>query len=151
MITFVCRMRRCTRVLVALAALGVLPLACSDAPTSAPATSEDACASPPLRGAGFDVYGGWKGAQTTATGRFAVAEIDGVWWLVTPEGHVLFSNGVTGIDPEGDVTGAGRTPYGDNVLARHGSVEAWRDATLARLCDLGVTTLAAWTNSTLNL
>lgn len=151
MIPFVRMLRRRTVALVSVAVLSALPLGCSDAPSSSNAASEDACASPPLRGAGFDVYGGWKGVQTTATGRFAVAEIDGVWWLVTPEGHVLFSNGVTGIDPEGDVTGAGRTPYGDNVLARYGSVEAWRDSTLGRLCDLGVATLAAWTNSALDL
>ena len=124
MIPFVRMLRRRTVALVSVAVLSALPLGCSDAPSSSNAASEDACASPPLRGAGFDVYGGWKGVQTTATGRFAVAEIDGVWWLVTPEGHVLFSNGVTGIDPEGDVTGAGRMPYGDNVLARYGSVEA---------------------------
>ena len=30
-------------------------------------------------------------------------------------------------------------------------MEAWRDSTLGRLCDLGVATLAAWTNSALDL
>ena len=136
-------------VIVATAAL--LATGCSDATGPASPTSEDACQSAPVQGAGFDPYGGWKGITSDATGRFRVEEIDGVWWLVTPDGHVLFTNGVTGIDPEGDVTAAGRQPYGENVLARHGSVEAWRDSTLARLCDLGVTTLAAWTNSALDL
>lgn len=138
------------RVLAALLAAAVLA-ACSDAGPSPDATSEDVCATAPVAGRGFDLYGGWKAVTTAATGRFAAAELDGVWWLVTPDGHGLFSNGVTGIDPEGDVTAAGDTPYGDNVLARYGSVQAWRDSTLARLCDLGVTTLAAWTNSALDL
>lgn len=133
------------------ATIALLLNGCSDATYTVSSSSEDVCQSAPVRGAGFDQYGGWKGITTEATGRFRVEEIDGVWWLVTPEGHVLFTNGVTGIDPEGDVTAAGRQPYGENVLARYGSVEAWRDSTLERLCDLGVATLAAWTNSALDL
>ena len=145
------RMIRLTAALVLASTLAVSALSCSDAPPSSDASSSDACASAPVRGAGFDAYGGWKGVTTDATGRFQVAEIDGVWWLITPDGHGLFSNGVTGIDPEGDVTGAGRQPYGENVLARYGSVEGWAAATLERMCDLGVTTLAAWTNSAIYL
>lgn len=135
----------------AVIALAALLAACSDAPSADRATSEDICASEAVRGAGFDRFGGWKGVQVAATGRFEVAEIDDVWWLITPEGHGLFTNGVTGIDPEGDVTGAGRMPYRENVLARHGSVEAWAESTLGRLCDLGVATLAGWTNSAVDL
>jgi len=131
----------------------VLGLACSDAPRSGggTATSEDACQSAPVRGTGFDSYGGWKGVAVEATGRFEVAVVDGVWWLITPEGHGLFTNGVTGIDPEGDTTAAGRQPYGENVLARYGSVEGWAASTLERMCDLGVVTLAGWTNSAIDL
>jgi hypothetical protein len=135
--------------LLALAA--AVLAACSDASGPSGTSSEDACESAPVLGAGFDAYGGWKGASTDATGRFRIAEIDGVWWLVSPDGNGLFTNGVTGIDPEGDVTADGRRPYGENVLARHGSVEAWAESTLGRLCDLGVATLAAWTNSAVHL
>lgn len=137
--------------LACAATLAALASACSDAPRSDLATSADVCETAPVQGAGFDRFGGWKGVQLAAIGRFQIAQVDGLWWLVTPEGHGLFTNGVTGIDPEGDVTTAGRQPYGENALARHGSVEAWRDSTLERLCDLGVVTLAAWTNSALDL
>ncbi|MGE5181778.1 MAG: hypothetical protein ACM31C_06935 [Acidobacteriota bacterium] len=143
--------RAASRALAALVVASVLAAACSDAPQGDLATSADVCASAPVRGAGFDVYGGWKGIALPPTGRFRVAQVDGVWWLVTPEGHGMFTNGVTGIDPEGDVTAAGADPYRDNILARYGSVEAWAASTLQRMCDLGVATLAGWTNSAIYL
>ena len=136
---------------VAAVAASALGIGCSDAPSADRTASADVCDSAPVRGAGFDTYGGWKGVQVAASGRFQVAAVDGVWWLITPEGHGLFTNGVTGIDPEGDVTAAGRMPYRENVLARHGSVAAWAESTLGRMCDLGVVTLAAWTNSAVDL
>jgi hypothetical protein len=141
-------------VLVCLvAALAFTLTACGggDGGTDNRASSEGFCRPAPVRGAGFDRFGGWKGIAAQATGRFRTAQVDGVWWFITPEGHGLFSNGVTGIDPEGDFTADGNDPYGENVLARYGSVEAWADNTLMRLCDLGVTTLAAWTNSSVHL
>lgn len=42
-----------------------------------------------------DIFGGWtKGPKLTATGYFRIEKVDGKWWLVTPEGHLFFSNGV---------------------------------------------------------
>ena len=44
---------------------------------------------------GRDAYGGWAGGpQLEATGWFRTEEVDGKWWLVTPEGHLFFSLGV---------------------------------------------------------
>ncbi|HOZ49212.1 MAG TPA: beta-galactosidase [Candidatus Hydrogenedentes bacterium] len=44
---------------------------------------------------GRDRFGGWAdGPQREATGWFRTEAIDGVWWLVTPDGHLFFSNGV---------------------------------------------------------
>ncbi len=44
---------------------------------------------------GRDAYGGWaEGPQLEATGWFRTEEVDGKWWLVTPEGHLFFSVGV---------------------------------------------------------
>ncbi|MDQ1256598.1 MAG: hypothetical protein QG656_1196, partial [Candidatus Hydrogenedentes bacterium] len=44
---------------------------------------------------GRDTYGGWAdGPQLEATGWFRTEQVDGRWWLVTPEGHVFFSIGV---------------------------------------------------------
>jgi hypothetical protein len=43
----------------------------------------------------LDTFGGWAaGPQLEATGRFRTEQVDGQWWLVTPEGHLFFSAGV---------------------------------------------------------
>jgi hypothetical protein len=44
---------------------------------------------------GRDSYGGWAdGPQLEATGWFRTEEIEGKWWLVTPEGHLFLSVGM---------------------------------------------------------
>jgi len=100
---------------------------------------------PPAGAQDFDAFGGWTGVQTTATGRFRTAQIDGVWWLVTPDGHGLFSAGIVGVRSFGDYAPTiGTAPYQDNVLARYGSVAAWADVALDRLLDLNVNTIGSW-------
>jgi len=50
-----------------------------------------ACPAPADR----DAYGGWtKGAKRDATGFFRVEKIDGVWWLIDPEGRLFWSHGI---------------------------------------------------------
>lgn len=95
----------------------------------------------------FDAFGGWTGVQTTATGRFRTEQIDGVWWLVTPDGHGLFSAGIVGVRVLGDYAPSiGTAPYQDNVLARYGSAAAWADVALDRLLDLNVNTIGSWSD-----
>jgi hypothetical protein len=44
---------------------------------------------------GRDKFGGWAdGLQLRATGWFRTEQVNGKWWLVTPEGHLFFSNGM---------------------------------------------------------
>ncbi len=44
---------------------------------------------------GRDAYGGWAdGPRLEATGWFRTEEVDGKWWLVTPEGTLFLSLGV---------------------------------------------------------
>lgn len=44
---------------------------------------------------GRDRFGGWaEGPRLEATGRFRTEKINGIWWLVTPEGTPFFSAGV---------------------------------------------------------
>lgn len=94
---------------------------------------------------GYDAWGGWRGVATTATGRFRTERIAGVWWLITPDGHGLFSVGVDHLRPGGDFSPPlGTAPYHDNILARYGSEEAWATATLPRLHDLGINTIGAF-------
>jgi hypothetical protein len=94
---------------------------------------------------GFDIWGGWRGIMTSASGRFRIERLDGVWWLITPAGHGFFSIGVDHLRPEGDFSPPlGTAPYHDNILARYGSDAAWATATSARLTDLRVNTIGAF-------
>jgi len=42
----------------------------------------------------YDIYGGWTKIQGKKTGFFHTEQINGRWWLVTPEGNVFYSKGV---------------------------------------------------------
>lgn len=43
-------------------------------------------------------FGGWKdGPKLEATGYFRTEKVDGKWWMVDPEGHLFFSNGIANI------------------------------------------------------
>jgi hypothetical protein len=98
---------------------------------------------------GYDSWGGWLGVTTTATGRFRTERIDGVWWLITPDGHGFFSVGVDHLRPGGDFSPPiNRAPYYDNIIARYGSEAGWATATLPRLHDLGINTIGAFSEPT---
>ncbi len=43
-----------------------------------------------------NAWGGWTGGpQLKATGHFRTEKVDGMWWLVDPDGRLFFSHGVT--------------------------------------------------------
>lgn len=97
------------------------------------------------RAADLDPWGGWRGVSTSASGRFRTERIDGVWWLITPDGHGFFSAGVDHLRPEGDFSPPlGRAPYHDNILALYGSDDGWAAATLPRLHTFGLNTIGAF-------
>jgi hypothetical protein len=48
-----------------------------------------------VRPAGWNRYGGWaRGPQLKATGFFRTEKIDGVWWMVDPDGRLFWAHGV---------------------------------------------------------
>jgi hypothetical protein len=52
-----------------------------------------------------DKYSGWKdGPKLKATGFFRTEKVDGKWWLVDPEGHLFWSNGITCVRAHDAVT-----------------------------------------------
>ncbi len=53
---------------------------------------------PAINFAQYDTYGGWLKLQGKKTGFFHTEQINGRWWLVTPEGNVFFAKGVESID-----------------------------------------------------
>lgn len=46
---------------------------------------------------GYDQYGGYKDAHADATGFFRVAQVDGKWWFVDPDGHLFLSTSLNGL------------------------------------------------------
>lgn len=93
----------------------------------------------------FDSWGGWRGINATPTGRYRTEIIDGVWWLITPDGHGFFSAGVDHLRPEGDFSPPiNASPYADAVAAIYGSDAAWAAATRERLRDWGFNTIGAF-------
>ena len=92
-----------------------------------------------------DRFGGRADIQIEATGFFRTQQVDGRWWYVTPEGHPFLSFGVNVLNPVGDVEqGTGRHPYQENVQAKYGSVEGWKDATRKRYAEWGLNTIGNW-------
>jgi hypothetical protein len=101
-------------------------------------------AGPDAPASGFDQYGGWAGHDLTATGFFRTERVDGRWWLVTPDGHPFFSNGVNNVTPVGSVDRNGHAAYHEAVLAKYGSDQAWAAAQAPRLRGWGMNTLGGW-------
>lgn len=94
----------------------------------------------------WDTYGGWTGRTLAATGAFRTESVDGRWWLVTPDGHPFFSNGLNSVRPTGTVDRNGNAAYLDTILAKYGTEEAWADAQLDRFDTWGVNTIGGWSN-----
>ena len=61
----------------------------------------------------MDPYGGWTEIQGTKTGFFHTEQIDGRWWLVTPDGHGFFSTGMYCVRYGGVPDGEGGGRLGD--------------------------------------
>lgn len=88
--------------------------------------------------------------KAKATGFFRTEKVDGVWWLIDPDGHFFISKGVNHVSFQGDYSPAlGYSPYNRNVQAKYGSEEKWAEATAKRLKSWGFNTIGAWSSSSL--
>jgi hypothetical protein len=81
-----------------------------------------------------------------AAGVFSVAQREGVWWLMTPEGKPFFSVGVNVVN-----MGASRETYRAETpeyaaFRQYPTSQAWAEATLARLQAWNFNTLGAWSD-----
>ena len=96
----------------------------------------------------LDAHYGWTGVRLAATGRFRVEQVDGVWWLVTPEGHPFFSAGINNVSWCTDWAPAlGTCPYRDTVERKYGGIEAWADSVIERMDGAGLNTIGAWSET----
>jgi hypothetical protein len=100
-----------------------------------------------LRPPTHDQYGGWSHVKGKKTGFFHTQQINGRWWLVTPEGNAFFSKGVCHVDYRGDHSPPlGYSPYNQTVAARYGSAGKWATATAKRMKGWGLNTVGAWSS-----
>jgi len=108
------------------------------------------CAQAPGGSTGSDRYGGWNnpGLRFEATGFFQVAERNGVWWLVTPQGNAFLSKGVNDVNFRSyDAPTLGYSPYQRAVQNKYGSQEAWAEAVVDRLRGWGFNTIGSWSSA----
>jgi len=95
----------------------------------------------------YDQYGGWTALKGRKTGYFHAQQIDGRWWLITPEGHAFLSKGVCHVSyTADDAPSLGYAPYGRITEAKYGSAERWAKATAQRMRSWGLNTVGAWSS-----
>ncbi|MEK6715266.1 MAG: carbohydrate binding domain-containing protein [Candidatus Omnitrophota bacterium] len=101
----------------------------------------------PAQDGQFDKYGGWTGLKGEKSGFFHTEQVNGRWWIITPEGNAFWSIGMycvrfSGI-PETDTK---KRPYKDACLAKYGSEGEWAKITKIRLKDWGFNTIGDWSS-----
>ena len=88
-------------------------------------------------------YGGWLGHRLEATGFFRVAKSKGRWWLVDPDGCLFLHVGVVSVSSR-------LSPKGRRVFpTTFGSLETWRDRTVALLREHGFNGTGNWSSDEL--
>ncbi|MGH0037912.1 MAG: hypothetical protein ACQGVK_23020 [Myxococcota bacterium] len=98
----------------------------------------------------LDRYGGFLEIETTATGRFRVETIDGVAWIITPDGHGQFQVAPNTVRYGGDYSPPiGAAPYRDHNDRVYGSEAAWAEVAEERIRGWLFPTLGGWTSSDL--
>jgi len=85
-----------------------------------------------------------------ATGFFQVAEVDGRWLLITPDGRPFYSVGVNHVTANNNTDReTGVCPYCVAVDSTYESREAWAETTSERLASWGFNTIGAWSDDQL--
>jgi len=92
-------------------------------------------------------WGGIIDRVIRPTGFFRTEQIDGVWWLVDPDGGRFLSKGVTTVRFDQDqIQNTDRMPYAEACQRKYGSEQAWRIAAARRLLSWGFNSLGAWSD-----
>src|SRR5450756_1967862 len=82
----------------------------------------------------YDTYGGWMKLKGEKTGYFHTQQINGRWWLVTPEGNAFFSKGVDNVS---------YAPESDNAPKAPADPAAWAKAASRQLREWNFNTAGA--------
>ena len=92
-------------------------------------------------------WGGVADGCFRPSGYFRVAQRDGVFWLVDPDGGRFLSKGVNTVQVRSGPDSKQRThPICGSLPAKYGSQAAWRTAVAARLAGWGFNTLGTWSD-----
>ncbi len=83
----------------------------------------------------YDAYGGWTQLKGAKTGYFHTQQINGRWWLVTPEGNVFFSKGVDNVSYAPEAKSSPKAPA---------DTAAWARTATKQLRDWNFNTAGAW-------
>ncbi len=92
-------------------------------------------------------WGGIVDEGLRGSGFFRVAERNGVFWLVDPDGGRFLSKGVNTVRFDQDRVGhTDRVPYAEACRAKYGSPHIWRAAASDRLASWKFNTLGCWSD-----
>jgi len=95
----------------------------------------------------YDKYGGWIELKSKATGFFRTENIDGIWWLIDPEGNAFISKGVNHISFTADhAPSLGYSPYEKVTKKKYGDIHTWVGTSIQRLRDWNFNTIGSWSN-----
>ncbi len=86
-------------------------------------------------GAGYDQYGGWTRLKGRATGFFHTEQIQGRWWLVSPDGNAFLSKGVCHV---------AYSPESPSSPPAPADPHQWAERTSRQLRGWGLNTVGAW-------
>ena len=93
----------------------------------------------------FDKYGGWRGLRGEQKGYFHTQNINGKWWIITPEGNVYWSIGMYCVRMGGiPETNTGKRVYKESSLKKYGNEREWARVTRMRLYQWGFNTIGDW-------
>lgn len=94
-------------------------------------------------------WGGVADGYFRPSGYFRIAQRDGVFWLIDPDGGRFLSKGVNTVRFDQDqIQNSERIPYAEACQRKYGSQAAWRAAVAARLAGWGFNTLGTWSDQT---
>jgi len=98
----------------------------------------------------FDKYGGWVGLKGERKGYFHAQDINGRWWIITPEGNVFWSVGIYCVRfgglPETDTN---KRAYQEACVKKYGSEGEWANATRMQLYKWGFNTIGDWSSDSI--
>jgi len=83
----------------------------------------------------YDAYGGWLQLTGNKTGYFHTEQIQGRWWLVTPDGNAFFSKGVDNVSYWPEAKSSPKPPA---------DPAAWAKSTAQQLRAWEFNTVGAW-------